>query len=301
MKYGYTSMIVAPYGPYWRKLRRITTMELFSITRLNTYSDVRRDEMQSLIKTLLMGTLHDKLTKVELRPRLQDMSFSFIMRIVSGKRYFDPELDDLIGKKKIKKKEGKKMMDKKRKHLNFRKMVREISKARHVSYKTDCLPFLRWIDFQSMKKTILRLKAKKDACPKDLLDEYRKKDGISDKKMIDTMLSLQELQPENYSDQMLKGIVLTLLLVGTDTSAAIIEWTMSLLVNHPHILHKARAEVDQHIGQERLIQETDLPKLKYLQNIVNETLRLFPRGGGGGAMEENLHREGQFFASGVVQ
>ncbi|GJT37361.1 cytochrome P450 81E8-like protein [Tanacetum coccineum] len=224
MKYGYTSMIVAPYGPYWRKLRRITTMELFSITRLNTYSDVRRDEMQSLIKTLLMGTLHDKLTKVELRPRLQDMSFSFIMRIVSGKRYFDPELDDLM------------------EALNFRKMVREISKARHVSYKTDCLPFLRWIDFQGMKKTILRLKAKKDACPKDLLDEYRKKDGISDKKMIDTMLSLQELQPENYSDQMLKGIVLTLLLVGTDTSAAIIEWTMSLLVNHPHILHKARAE-----------------------------------------------------------
>ncbi|PWA95481.1 cytochrome P450 [Artemisia annua] len=258
MKYGYTSMIVAPYGPYWRKLRRITTMELFSITRLNTYSDVRHDEMQSLIKTLLTGTLHDKFTKVELRPRLQDLSFSVIMRIVSGKRYFDPELDDLM------------------EALNFQKMVREISKARRVSYKTDCLPFLRWVDFHGMKKTILRLKAKKDACSKDLLEEYKKKDGISDKEMIDAMLSLQESQPENYSDQMLKGIVLTLLLVGNDTSAAIIEWTMSLLLNHPHILHKARAEVDQHIGQERLIQETDLPKLKYLQNIVNETLRLFP-------------------------
>lgn len=53
---------------------------------------------------------------------------------------------------------------------------------------------------------------------------------------------------------------------------------MSLLLNHPIVLHKARAEVDEHIGHERLVQETDFPNLPYIQCIVNETLRLFPAG-----------------------
>lgn len=51
---------------------------------------------------------------------------------------------------------------------------------------------------------------------------------------------------------------------------------MSLLLNHPEALKKARAELDKHVGHERLTDEQDLPKLSYLQNIVNETFRLFP-------------------------
>lgn len=53
---------------------------------------------------------------------------------------------------------------------------------------------------------------------------------------------------------------------------------MSLLLNHPDVLKKARAQVDKYIGHERLVQETDLPNLPYIQCIINETLRLFPAG-----------------------
>lgn len=51
---------------------------------------------------------------------------------------------------------------------------------------------------------------------------------------------------------------------------------MSLLLNHPEALDKARAEIDAHVGPNRLLDELDLPNLKYLQNIINEALRLFP-------------------------
>lgn len=51
---------------------------------------------------------------------------------------------------------------------------------------------------------------------------------------------------------------------------------MSLLLNHPNELEKARAEIDEHIGHERLVEETDFPNLPYIQCIVNESLRLFP-------------------------
>lgn len=68
----------------------------------------------------------------------------------------------------------------------------------------------------------------------------------------------------------------TLLLAGTDTTSATIEWAVSLLLNHPDVLRKARVEVASYVGDDRLADETDLPKLNYLQCIVNETQRLYP-------------------------
>ncbi|KAL0285869.1 UNVERIFIED_CONTAM: cytochrome [Sesamum calycinum] len=44
----------------------------------------------------------------------------------------------------------------------------------------------------------------------------------------------------------------------------------------PEKLDKARVEIDNHIGNNRLVNESDLPKLPYLQNIMLETFRLFP-------------------------
>eukprot|EP00262_Sarcandra_glabra_P003301 TRINITY_DN13961_c1_g2_i3.p1 TRINITY_DN13961_c1_g2~~TRINITY_DN13961_c1_g2_i3.p1 ORF type:complete len:194 (-),score=20.74 TRINITY_DN13961_c1_g2_i3:170-751(-) len=54
------------------------------------------------------------------------------------------------------------------------------------------------------------------------------------------------------------------------------EWAMSLLLNHPESLIKARAQIDCHVGHDRLLDESDLPNLPYLTGIVNETLRLYP-------------------------
>ncbi|KAK3019704.1 hypothetical protein RJ639_003938 [Escallonia herrerae] len=68
----------------------------------------------------------------------------------------------------------------------------------------------------------------------------------------------------------------TMLLAGTDTSAVTIEWAMSLLLNHPKVLAKARDELDNQVGHNRLADEPDLPKLHYLHSILNETFRLFP-------------------------
>ena len=67
-----------------------------------------------------------------------------------------------------------------------------------------------------------------------------------------------------------------MLLAGTDSSSLTLEWVMSNLLNHPHVLKKARAELDAELGQEHLIDEPDVIKLPYLQSIISETLRLYP-------------------------
>lgn len=51
---------------------------------------------------------------------------------------------------------------------------------------------------------------------------------------------------------------------------------MSNLLNHPEILKKARMEIDEKVGLDRLVDESDIVNLSYLQNIVLETLRMYP-------------------------
>ena len=67
-----------------------------------------------------------------------------------------------------------------------------------------------------------------------------------------------------------------MLLAGTDTSAVTIEWVMAELLNHPEVLKKVKDELDTQIGKDRLVDEQDLSKLPYLQNVISETLRLHP-------------------------
>lgn len=76
----------------------------------------------------------------------------------------------------------------------------------------------------------------------------------------------------------LAPLLQSLLQAGTDTSSNTVEWAITLLLNNPDVLKKASAEIDAHVGTERLVQESDMPNLPYLHCILNEVLRLYPGG-----------------------
>jgi cytochrome P450 len=57
-----------------------------------------------------------------------------------------------------------------------------------------------------------------------------------------------------------------------------IEWAMAQLLLHPEAMNKVRTEIDTHVGTARLVEESDIASLPYLQCVVKETLRLRPVG-----------------------
>lgn len=66
------------------------------------------------------------------------------------------------------------------------------------------------------------------------------------------------------------------MLVASDNTAVALEWMMSILMNHPEEMEKAREEITRVVGEERLAEENDLPKLRYLHNVIHETMRMYP-------------------------
>lgn len=67
-------------------------------------------------------------------------------------------------------------------------------------------------------------------------------------------------------------------IAGTDTSALTTEWAIAEVINHPNVMKKAREEIDRVIGRSRIVEESDIHNLPYLQAIVKETLRIHPTG-----------------------
>jgi cytochrome P450 len=67
-----------------------------------------------------------------------------------------------------------------------------------------------------------------------------------------------------------------LLEASTDTSITVIEWALAELLKHPKFMKKVQDELDDVIGQDRVIDESDIPQLKYFQAVVKEVFRLHP-------------------------
>jgi cytochrome P450 len=75
---------------------------------------------------------------------------------------------------------------------------------------------------------------------------------------------------------MLRDQLLSVLVAGRDTTACTLTWIIYHLSMDPAITKRLRQEIMDTIGSERSPTYTDLKIMKYLQHILNETLRLYP-------------------------
>lgn len=259
LNYNNTALGFSPYGELHRKLRRLTTTELFSTNRLAMFTKVREEEVQLLVKQIFEGCKGELLSKVDLKRKCLELSFNIMLRVISGKRYYGEDAVALEAKE-------------------FQILMNEYVELLGNGNLNDCFPILKWIDFQGKKEKMINLMKKMDAFLQKLLDEKRR-NWCNDQKnmtLIDVMLDLQQKEPEFYTHEIVKGVVLVILVAGSEPSATTMEWALSLLLNHPETMNKVRAEIDTCVGQDKLVNESDASKLKYLQMVLMETLRLYP-------------------------
>jgi len=195
---------------------------------------------------------------VTLRPRLFELVIKVMMRALTGAPDHDGDV------------------------RRFQDIVEESFVAIGAPSVGDFYPALRWVDrLRGVDAALIRLHARRDAFVAGLVDGKRRsrRSGGRDtekKSAIDELLSLQEIDPEFYTDTTVKSVALILLTAGTDPSVLTMEWAMALLLTHPEVMQKVRAEIDTNVGTARMVEESDITNLPYLQCVVKETFRLYP-------------------------
>nr|WNT44079.1 CYP82N12v2 [Corydalis yanhusuo] len=279
MTYDNESVAFTPYGPFWRELRKISTLKLLSNHRLQAIKDVRASEVNVCFRELYSQwrinrsepktSDHQGPILVDMKKWFEEVSDNVVLRVIAGKQNF-----------------GSKIVRGDKEALNYKKIMDEILRLAAVSMLSDVAPLLGWLDmFQGHLSAMKRNAKEVDTMLCNWLEEHRTRrlssghDGV-EPDFIDVMLSIVE---ENKfsgrdNDTVIKATVLAMIMGGTDTTAVSLTWIVSLLMNNRHVLRRARDELDLQVGKDRQVEDSDLKNLVYLNAIVKETMRLYPLG-----------------------
>ncbi|KAK4352158.1 hypothetical protein RND71_027676 [Anisodus tanguticus] len=280
--YNFTSLAWSSYGDHWRNLRRITSIEMFSTHRLQMFHGIRVDEVKSMVKRINSSAMAEK--SVDMKSTFFELMLNVMMRTIAGKRDLLLQLFDYLNFHFVDEENVEDIEEATR----FREMVQETFRIGGATNVGDFLPALKLL-VSKLEKSLVVLQQNRDEFMQDMIKNCRKrmeKEGTvtasevegNKKSLIEVLLTLQEKEPEYYKDEIIRSLMLVLLAAGTDTSVGTMEWALSLMLNHPESLKKAQAEIDERIGHERLVDESDINNLPYLRCIINETFRMYPAG-----------------------
>ncbi|XP_010027781.2 cytochrome P450 71AU50 [Eucalyptus grandis] len=256
ISYEQRSLAFAPYGPYWRNIRKMCTLELLSNAKINSFKSMRREEV-GLLVNFLKDAAHDH-TAIDLSSKIFSLSADMSCRMVFGKKYMDKEFDE----------------------RGFKAVIQEGMVLGATPNIGDYVPYLARFDLQGLTKRMKAVSKVFDAFFEKIIDEHMKsmKEEGESKDFVDVMLGFMGLNEGEYHIDRphIKAIILDMLSGSMDTSATAIDWAMTELVRHPSAMKRVQDELEKAVGMNRAVEESDLEGLHYLDMVIKETMRLHP-------------------------
>ncbi|KAK9109024.1 hypothetical protein Sjap_017084 [Stephania japonica] len=273
MCYNNTMFGFAPYGPYWREVRKVVMVELLSTRRLELLKHIWASEINVSVKDLVgywsrkacNGSNGDVV--VEMSDWFGQLTLNIGLRLVVGK-----SCDDMGSV------ESERCLS----------AMREYPELLGRFLLEDALPWLGRFDVHGNQREMRRAARVLDEIIDGWLDEHKRNRGLSgggdghiDQDFMDLMLSVLDQDQDSSlrdhdADMINKSTCLNLILGMTDTTMVTLTWAISLLLNNRPALKKVQEELKAQVGNDRHVDESDVKNLVYLQAVIKEVLRLYP-------------------------
>src|SRR5262245_16319822 len=93
--------------------------------------------------------------------------------------------------------------------------------------------------------------------------------------LLSMLMLARDDEGRPMTERQLRDEVITLLLAGHETTALALSWTWYLLSQNPDVDTKLTAELREVLGG-RAPAVSDLPRLRYTEQVVTEAMRLYP-------------------------
>lgn len=245
-------------------LRRILTTELFSSRAIDLFLPARKQQVHGLLIDLYSAS--QTKTPVNLAESTFIASANLVSNLICSKSLFDKT-----------KKEGRELKE----------MAREALEVVGEPNIADLIPVLKVFDPQGLKRRLMKTAKKFDEFFDKLIDERleerRKGVKINDNGRMDMLDVFLDYRSQKKDDELkefsrvdIKGMLADMFIAGTDTTSSTVEWGMTEILKNSAIHTKLTTELDQVVGRHRLVEESDIPNLPYLQSTVKELFRVHP-------------------------
>ncbi|OMP08643.1 Cytochrome P450 [Corchorus olitorius] len=248
----------APYGVYWRTLRRIAATHLFCPKQIKGAEDQRRAIAGEMVT--LFG--HHNHQSFHVRDVLKRASLNNMMCSIFGQKYNLDSINNEVEELRALVDEGYDLLG----TLNW----------------SDHLGWLADFDPQKIRVRCSKLVPKVNRFVSQIISQHRAQTkGTKTHDFVDVLLSLQGAEKLSDSDMIAVLWVSFYSLSiqqGTDTVAVLIEWILARIVLHPDVQSRVHDELDKVVGRSRAVDESDLMNMVYLSALIKEVLRLHPPG-----------------------
>ncbi|RZC73184.1 hypothetical protein C5167_048665 [Papaver somniferum] len=237
--YGCTDIAFAPYGEYWRQVRKICILELLSVERVRSFKDLRKEEVDAVIQKISSSCLSR--AEGQAYENAHENKFGQLSRELSG----------LLGAFSF----GDYFPT-----LGWMDVVSGLSsKLKKVSQELDAF-FDQVIDDHLLRHSKSQ-------------NGHGQGEDIEKLDLTDILLLSQKDNPNVYRNNV-KAIILDMFVGGTETTATTMEWAMAELIKNPKEMKIAQDEVRRVVGSKCTLEEEDINQMDYLKCTVKETLRL---------------------------
>ncbi|KAM5574532.1 cytochrome P450 CYP736A12 [Rosa sericea] len=262
LAYGTMGLVFAQYSPYWRHVRKLCTLELLCPSKAEAFAPLRREEIGLLVLSLKKAGEGGEV--VDVTNKIYGVNEDITYRMILG----------------CTKDDGR---------FGLKDIVQEAMLLTGAFNIADFVPFLGPFDFQGLTKRLKKVSKTIDQLLEKIIDEREQVANTRSWKQgqhedfVDVLLSLTN-QPLNPNDEQVhfldrtnvKAILLDMIIAAFDTSATSIVWSLAELLRHPRIMKNLQEELQSVVGMDRMVEESDLPKLDYLSMVVKESFRLHP-------------------------
>ena len=260
LAYGKAGFAFAPYGAYWRFVKRLCMSELLGPRTVELLRPVRAAELADVLRAAQSAA--ERGEGVDMSHELVRMANNSIMRMVASA--LPGEMAEAA--------------------RDCAKQVAELVGAFNAE---DFVAVCRGWDLQGIGRRTNEVHARFDALLETIIEakeEARRRSlrlgrrESSSKDLLDMLMDAAEddTAEVKLTRDNIKAFVLDIFTAGSDTTATTVEWMLAELVNHPECMAKLRGELDAVVGRSRLVGEQDVARLPYLQAVLKETLRLRP-------------------------
>ncbi|KAI5425629.1 hypothetical protein KIW84_031445 [Lathyrus oleraceus] len=261
--YDKSSLALAPYGSYWRLMRRLVTVDMLVMKRINDTVSVRRKCVDDMLTWVAKEAVQLKEGRgLHLSRFVFFMSFNLFGNLMLSRDMFDMESEN---------------------GSEFFKAVMGLMEWTGHANVSDLFPWLRWLDPQGLRRKMDRDMGKALKFASTFVKERLDLEGVRDddrtRDFLDVLLEFQRNENQNslnISDKDLNIFILEIFLAGSETTSSTIEWAMTELLCNRECMLKVKTELNSVVGGAKDVEESDIEKLPYLQAVVKESLRLHP-------------------------